>query len=175
MTFVTKKHSQLTDHELQQIGELKSQHWVHPVDSQIAWMNRTYLDEDVHILLQDDSRLVGYVAVVRLKVVADKSQFDAMGISCLCVNRSDSGMGWGTKIMKYASQFAEESGRLMCLLCKDRLVRFYEKCNYVVLSPCSVTVEQAAFEHRLMFCNNARYQEFLPWDAISNISIDRNF
>ena len=175
MDFILINHSEIDDNQLFKIANIKSQHWNHPVESQIAWIQKEYKKDDTHILMMDNDALVGYVAVVQLSIVADGETYNTLGISCLCVDKEYLNKGYGLLMMEQALQFAKANNKSICLLCKKKLVKFYEKCGYVVLCPKSITVNQLNYEYELMLYNDGKSGNKSSLRHAANISIDRNF
>ena len=175
MEFILVKNSELTATQLNSIGKIKAQHWKHPIESQIQWMRATYHTDDTHILLMDNEEVVGYVAVAELSIIADKTTLSALGISCLCVEQAHLGKGYGLQVMDKALQFAKKEGKLLCLLCKEKLVGFYNKCGYASVESLSIMVENNHFTHELMVNSDSESRDAGVLQAAQRIQIDRNF
>ena len=175
MNFVLIKHSELTKAQAYKIAEVKSQHWLYPVESQIEWMQKSYKPCDVHILLMDDDVLVGYMCLAKLDIIADGNACEALGVSCVCVDRDHLKKGYSIMVMNRALEIAKESKMIICLLCKDNLVKLYEKCDYTVLNPTTVIVEGTEYKFNLMLCNSVVAANYELLRNAKNISIDRNF
>lgn len=175
MEFNLINHDDLTMQQLRQIAGVKAQHWVHPIDSQIKWIQETYKPCDAHIVLMDGDTVVGYVGVALINIVADGKPLDIYGISCLCVDKQYLGKGYGLVLMERALKFAKDNGKNICLLCKEKLVKFYEKCGYTVFAPESISVEQEDYEHIFMVYDASGSRDFEALKIARNMAIDRNF
>ena len=175
MDFVLISNNALTEKHLNDIGALKAQHWPHPVSSQVDWILKNYNENDLHVILDDNGFTAGYVALADLKVTFDGKNADALGISCLCVDKNYQGKGLGLLIMEKAFKIAKEKNKTLCLLCKEKLVDFYKKCGYLILSPEKILVADEIFNHNLMLCDNISNGETKALKSAKNIFIDRNF
>lgn len=175
MEFTLTEHSQITQEQLRTIAKIKAQHWHHSLDSQVEWMRKMYHKGDMHILLWEQDVAIGYVAVARITIHADEKSCNALGVSCLCVDQQYLGKGCGLLLMDRIREFAKEELQCVCLLCKEKLVRFYEKCGYSSLHPQTVLVEQEYFPHELMICDRLVYGDTALLTAANTIRIDRNF
>lgn len=175
MKFKLMNHTELTERQLYQIATIKSQHWCYSIDSQIEWIKKKYKEGDVHITLLENGVIVGYVAIVQISIVADGNILDIHGISCLCVEKSYLNKGYGSLLVERALKFAKANKKNICLLCKEKLVKFYERCGYVVLNPQSIFVEQAHYNHKLMLYDCITDSEVNTLKVARKILIDRNF
>ena len=175
MEFVLINNAELTEEQLYDIANIKSQHWPHPIDSQIEWMHKTYNDLDTHIVLMENDVAIGYVAIVGLNIVTNEKNINALGISCLCVDKRYHGKGYGLLIMDRAFKFASDNKKSLCLLCKEKLVGFYNKCGYETITPDSISVEHTPFEHKFMVYDDIASGDIQTLKRAHTILIDRNF
>lgn len=175
MKFILTNHDELTEKQLYNIANIKSQHWVYPIDSQIDWIQNVYKKSDTHIFLMDNDVLIGYVAIAEISIVADEKNLNVFGISCLCVDKRYLNKGYGSLIMERALRFAKDNEKSICLLCKEKLVRFYERCGYVAINPKNIFVEQSNYNYKLMIYDGIENNEIETLIRAQNISIDRNF
>lgn len=175
MKFELVKNEELTENQLYSIASLKAQHWLHPVESQIEWMRKNYNCSDTHIILINNNTVVGYVAIAALSIVVDGKSINALGASCLCVDKQYHGRGYGMSIMDRALEFARDNNKPLCLLCKEKLVALYNKCGYKSVAPYSISVEQAPFAHIFMVYDDVSNRDVQALLNANHISIDRNF
>lgn len=175
MEFVLINNAELTEEQLYSISNLKAQHWPHPIDSQIEWAHKTYNNLDTHIILMENDAVIGYVAVVGLNIATNERNVNALGISCLCVDKKYHGKGYGLLVMERALKFASDNKKSLCLLCKEKLVSFYNKCGYEVLTPNSISVAQMPFEHKFMVYDDLARDDVQTLKRAHSILIDRNF
>ena len=175
MEFVLINNAELTEEQLYNIANIKSQHWPHPIDSQIEWMRKNYNCLDTHIILMDGAIAIGYVAIVGLNVVANEKGINSLGISCLCVDQRYHSHGYGSLMMERALKFADDNKRSICLLCKEKLVGFYNKCGYKKVVPDFISVAQVPFEHEFMVYDDVKNDDVKVLKKAHSILIDRNF
>ena len=161
-------HVDLSIHDGLKIAELKNMHWPYGIDSQIKWMNANVKEGDFHLMGFDSRhRLTAYLTIVRLSIMLGEKKENVLGIGGVCVDRNVEHSGYGKSLVQEANRFISNEGLKGLLLCKDELVGFYEKCNWLNVDFSNAIVDGKIFSHRIMAYPNAI--------ECSSMSIDRNF
>ena len=168
MNWKTIPHEALTEADARRIAALKDQHWTHGLDSQLRWIADNTRAGDVHLLGEDAAgRLAAYMTLFQVQARLDETALSALGVGCVCVDKTALGQGLGKKLMAAASRYIREREAPGILLCKESLVGFYSKCGWNRLSYETATVAGAPYDKCIMT------QKPLP--AAASVSIDRNF
>lgn len=165
------KHKDITSRDLEIIAFLKDQHWIHGLDSQIDWIKANMKDDDYHLLGIDSTnsynKLSAYLALCDLKIIIDDVYKSAIGLGCVCVDKSLEHKGFGKILLEEASQFIRKSNKNGVLLCKKNLIGFYEKCGWNNLDYQQAFVSDTIFNNNIMILGSAA--------KCTQIKIDRIF
>ena len=168
MNWKTIPHENLTEADARRIAQLKDQHWTHGLDSQLRWIADNTREGDLHLLGEDGvGRLVAYMTLFRVRVQLDEIPLSALGVGCVCVDKTALGRGLGKQLMAAASHFIRDHEEIGFLLCKESLVGFYEKCGWTRLLYETASVAGSPYDKCIMTQK--------PLAAAASVLIDRNF
>jgi len=142
------KHSECSEDLLYRIGILKKQHWNYPVLEQIRWFNNNLSDQDIHICIFIEDNLIAYTTLVNIKYqIEDNIEREGLGIGSVCVDTNYLNKKYGFFVVQVVSAFIRQKKIVGILLCKDELVSFYEKNNWIKF------IGQLKVQNLNMFCN----------------------
>lgn len=128
--FIT--HSECSESLLYKIGTLKKQHWDYPVLEQMRWFNDNLSDQDIHVCIFNEDNLIAYTTLVNIKYqVEDNIEREGLGIGSVCVDTNYLNKRYGFFVVQIVSAFIKQKNIIGILLCKDELVPFYEKNNWI--------------------------------------------
>lgn len=161
------KHENLLLEEGLKIAYLKNQHWPYGIESQILWMHNNIRRGDVHLLVEDDSVLKAYCALVALNTVIDGVNNDCLGVGGVCVDVRFQHSGLGKSLMQEVKRYVNSLNKVGILLCKDALVNFYEKCGWNMLNYNMANIANNNYKHCIMLLEETR--------TCLDVLIDRNF
>ena len=164
-------HSELARQEITKIAELKNQHWQYGITSQISWMNENIGNNDVHLVGEQEleGRVVinAYATLVKLQIKIDEMEYDAIGVGGVCVDRHIQGGGVGKQLILKANYFIRQHNCIGILLCRDKLIRFYEKCQWKIIAFKEAKVANLNYKYNIMTLNDIKQCDI--------ITIDKNF
>lgn len=130
------QHSRLSNELLDRICRLKDTIWPHGYDSQKHWIYNNIGENDFHLILLNDNRLVGYLNMVhRIFSINETDRIEMLGIGNVCVSKSHQKEGFGVRIVAKASEFLVENDKPGALLCKESLIDFYALNNWILAPP----------------------------------------
>ena len=171
MKWTIIENSNVSNEEILHIAELKNQHWPYGIDSQIQWMKENIHDDDVHLLgeieFEKKRLLIAYITLSNVLVSMDGMDFIAIGVGGVCVSKKYQYNGIGTRLVIEANKYISDRKLPGILLCKDNLVKFYNRCNWQVLNYQEAMVDNNIFRHNIMFLDCMK--------SCVAIAIDRNF
>lgn len=116
---------------LEAIATLKAVRWAYPMEQQMNWIAENIEPEDWHLLLKDGEDLVAYMNLVQVKPEIDGTAVAALGIGNVCTK--ESGKGYGNQLMEAVNRFLDEKSLYGILFCKDHLVPYYQKFNWILI------------------------------------------
>lgn len=128
-TFI--QHKDVSPELLGAIAALKSVRWPYTIEQQLSWMEKNIEAEDWHLLLQHGDELVAYMNLVQVNPVIDEVMVQALGIGNVCTK--ESGKGYGNQLMAAVNRFLSEHQLCGMLFCKDHLVPYYQKFDWVLV------------------------------------------
>lgn len=126
------KHSEASKELLESIANIKSIRWQYPLEKQLQWMNDNLQQNDVHLLVYFENNLIAYTNFVNVEVIINDVPTQFMGIGNVCT--SESGKGYGDILMNAINNSINQNNWNGILLCKDSLVSYYEKYNWILIS-----------------------------------------
>lgn len=128
--FIIKQKEELNNSEITQILKLKDEHWCHGIDSQRIWFDTYIKKDDYSICLYEENILVAYLHMVNVNVNLNNNIQCMYGIGNVCVTKKLEHMGLGLKLMFQANATLVRDKKTGILLCRDRMVPFYELCGW---------------------------------------------
>ncbi|ARV09694.1 hypothetical protein BTO05_08580 [Winogradskyella sp. PC-19] len=127
LSFKYTKHKDTPQDELETICSIKDENWNYGLQNQLDWIKNNINDEDIHVIVEYNSRLIAYLNLVVRQITIDKDNFEVFGIGNVCVSKSKHKSGLGTQLMNYTKEYLKTESKIGILLCKDSLIKFYEK------------------------------------------------
>lgn len=124
------RHADASEEQLMDICRFKNLNWNYPLDSHRNWLRKNLMDDDTHLLLIENNKLIGYLNIVNVGISADNKIMPALGIGNVCIHPDCKGLGLGLLIMASAKYFCRKNNRMGILLCQDKNKPFYDACNW---------------------------------------------
>lgn len=132
MEFKFLIQSQVTAIELENIISLKKNHWDYSIEDHNDWIRKNIYENDIHVLMLENDVLVGYLNLIKTEVTINNESHQFLGIGNVCTK--DKGRGYGKKLMMEVNNYLIVNTQSGILLCKDSLVKFYEKANWIIVN-----------------------------------------
>ena len=88
-----KKTIQVEKQDLNQIAELKDQHWTYGIESQIDWFINNTESDDIHIMGFEQNVLKAYLSICTVIAKLDGSIQERLGVGCVCVASPNEHLG----------------------------------------------------------------------------------
>lgn len=125
------EHKDINKNELEKICILKKQHWDYSIEKQMQWINCNLSNNDVHLLLKEnDEILFGYLNLVKLSILLDDKSTNMIGIGNVCVDNNYQKNQYGFFLMKTAEYYLRKKKENGILLCKEKLIPFYDTIRW---------------------------------------------
>lgn len=153
MYFDFIKHSECSMELLNDICQLKSQHWSYSLQEQLNWINANLSKEDIHLILKEKEHIIAYLNITKGKFQIDNSlEKDFFGIGNVCVDKNNLKQEYGFLIMKIAEFYIRKNKGIGLLLCKEENILFYKKNNWIMFGG-SIKIRDKPFDHYLFYYN----------------------
>lgn len=169
-----KQTKELNAYDMDSLTALKQQYWNYSIDEQKKWFGKNIIADDYHVLIYrgGGGGLCAYLNAVNVEIDINYSQHRMMGIGNVCVDEKHTHEGIGGILMACINSFIRQSSSCGILLCKEKLIPFYESSNWQVLSPQQVTISGQPYGHIIMLYDPLR---MAAGESKHMISLSRNF
>jgi len=147
-----KSTVELKKREINRIIGLKQQHWHYDYQSQKNWFSNNIADDDLHVLVYKDKRLIAYLNAVWLNVKINNERLKVLGIGNVCVSNEFKNLGVGTLLMSAINVYLNENDVGGLLLCKDKLTGFYKRTNWQSVNA-ELFIDDIKFSHCIFAYN----------------------
>ena len=168
---IIKSTNDLSKNEIEKIIYLKMQFWDYSFNKQKIWFENNINEDDLHFLVFNDDRLLAYLNAIKTYAIIDGKKINIIGIGNVCVDSEFQKNGIGHFLMRSVNNYLISNSLFGMLLCKDNLIDFYKKLDWVLLHPQQVAIGEIEFYHNVM----AYQMSNIASHNISKIEIERNF
>ena len=125
------KHSEITKEFLDKIIIVKNAAWPYSNEEQEQWIKENINELDIHTLLLENGKPLAYINLIKIHFSIDARPVSGFGIGNVCA--LEKGKGWGKYILKGVNQFLDINNQIGVLFCKEVLVEFYLKNDWVLV------------------------------------------
>ena len=125
------KHKDILFRDLLRVVDIKSISWPYPVESQLKWIIDNVCEDDIHVLLRDKETDIAYLSLSQVSALIDGQQTAFSGVGCVCSRYH--GRGAGETLIKKANNYLISCKKKGLLFCKDNLIDFYKKYDWILL------------------------------------------
>lgn len=147
-----RKHKLLSNEYKNEIIKLKNQHWKYTLEEHRKWLSKNLMPEDMHLLIWEGGgeKLLAYLNIVHTDVFIDQDKIKMLGIGNVCVSKGNMHLGLGAILMAVLNAYLSSAGLDGILLCKDKLINFYEKAGWMLLKADITVVHNSIVDHKVM-------------------------
>ena len=160
-SLVSLKTSKLNKNKIIQISNLKDSQWRHGINSQIEWFKKNIKKNDIHNLLYLKSKLIGYTLLRRRsfnnnnKLKKRYLLFDSLVIHKDYRNKKLSNL-----LMIFNNTIIRKTRLFSFLICKNDLVDFYKKYDWIKLNKKNIKVLDHPFSTNGMVFNTNKIKKY---------------
>lgn len=149
MKFQFILHSQITNEILSQIINLKKNHWDYSFEQHKEWIFENINYKDIHVLMFDNEKAVAYMNLIKIEVVINDKVMPFLGIGNVC--SKEKGKGYGKELLLGVNSFLKDEKHYGLLLCKNELVAFYSKYNWITIDKTIIKNEKLKEINMMVF------------------------
>jgi len=144
-----------------QICKLKDSQWSFGIKSQLEWFKNNIKKNDIHNLLYIKSKLVGYT-LLRRRSFNTKNQIKKKYIlfDTITIHKEYRNKKLSNLLMIFNNTIIKETGLFSFLICKNDLVGFYKKNNWIKLKKKNIKVIDHPFSTNGMLFNTNKTQKY---------------
>ncbi len=159
---ISLKTLQLSKNKVTEICRLKDSQWKFGIKSQHQWFKDNVKKNDIHNLLYIKSKLIGYT-LLRIRLYNTDNNFKKKNyilFDTLVLNKNYRKKKLSDLMMTYNNMIIKETGFFSFLICKNDLVSFYKKYNWIKLNKKNINVVDHSFSTNGMLFNTKNIQKY---------------
>jgi hypothetical protein len=157
LKFISEKTNKLDKKKINLICKLKDGHWKFGKKKQIEWFKKNMKLDDIHNYVLFESKIIGYTclrerhSVFYLKKKIKKIKY--LYFDTLIVDKKYQKMHIGKNLMNFNNKVIKKSSKIAFLTCKKKLVKFYEKFNWKLISNKRLIIKDHTNKTNYMYYN----------------------
>ena len=160
-SLVSLKTSKLNKNKIIQISNLKDSQWRYGINSQIEWFKKNIKKNDIHNLLYLKSKLIGYT-LLRRRSFNNNNKLKKMYLlfDSLVVHKDYRNKKLSSLLMIFNNTIIRETRLFSFLICKNDLVDFYKKYDWIKLNKKNIKVLDHPFSTNGMLFNTNKVKKY---------------
>ena len=149
--------------QIKEICLLKDKEWKFGIKSQMNWFDRNIKRDDIHNLLYINTKLIGYTLLrkrfCKFNNIAKKKTY--LLFDTLILDKKFRKNNYSTLLMNFNNKIIQKKGLFSFLICKKKLVNFYKKNGWKILSKNRIKIADYKFSSfGMIFNNNKIYKKY---------------
>ena len=150
---LSKKTKHLKKQEIHNICKLKNSHWNYSFKSNLAWFKKNIKSYDIHNLVYYNSKLIGYTLLRIRTFNSGNIKKKYLNFDTLIVEKKYRNKGVSHFLMKLNDQVIKKNNKISFLICSDKLIKFYKKFDWEVMSNKIFSIGDHKFNSNAMYFN----------------------
>ncbi len=144
-----------------QISKLKDSQWGFGINSQLEWFKNNIKKNDIHNLLYSKSKLIGYT-LLRRRSFNNNNQLKKKYIffDTLIIHKDYRNKKLSHLLMIFNNTIIRETGLFSFLICKNDLVGYYKKYDWIKLNKKNIKVVDHPFSTNGMLFNTNKIKKY---------------
>ena len=160
-SLVSIKTSKLNKNKIIQISNLKDSQWRFGINSQIEWFKKNIKKNDIHNLLFLKSKLIGYTLLRRRSFNNNnKLKKRYLLFDTLVIHKDYRNKKLSNLLMIFNNTIIRETRLFSFLICKNDLVGFYKKFDWIKLNKKNIKVIDRPFSTNGMLFNTNKIKKY---------------
>ena len=160
-SLVSLKTSKLNKNRITQICNLKETEWSFGINSQLEWFKNNIKKKDIHNLLYFKSKLIGYT-LLRSRSFNNNNKLKKQYLlfDTLIIHKDYRNKKLSNLLMIFNNTIIRETGLFSFLICKNDLIRFYKKYDWIKLNKKNIKVVDHPFSTNGMLFNTNKIKKY---------------
>ena len=160
-SLVSLETSKLNINKIIQISNLKNPQWRFGINSQIEWFKKNIKKNDIHNLLYLKSKLIGYTLLRRRSFNNNnKLKKRYLLFDTLVIHKDYRNKKLSNLLMIFNNIIIRETRLFSFLICKNDLVDFYKKYDWIKLNKKKINVIDYPFSTNGMLFNTNKIKKY---------------
>ena len=158
---ISLKTTELNKYRITQISKLKNSQWNFGLKSQLEWFKKNIKKEDIHNLLYNKSKLIGYTLLrIRSYKTNDKLIKKYILFDTLIIHKKYRNKKFAHLLMIFNNIIIKKIGYFSFLICKNTSVSFYKKHEWIKLNKNNIKVIDHPFSTNGMLFNTSKLYKY---------------
>ena len=157
---LSKKTKQLKKEEIYNICKLKNTHWNYGLKSNLAWFKNNVKTYDIHNLVYNNSKLIGYTLLRIRSFYLGKVKKKYFYFDTLIIDKKYRNKGISHFLMKLNNQVIKENNKISFLTCLDNLIEFYKNFGWKLMLKKNFSIKDHKFDTNGMFFNGKVHNKY---------------
>jgi hypothetical protein len=136
------------------ILSLKNKHWKRTMASQKRFFKDNINKNDLHIILLNKNKLIGYVCLRKKKYLTKNKIKKYLHFDTLIIEKHSRKMNYTSLLMNFANKIIENSGCCSFLYCEKKLINLYKKYNWEIIKKNFFNIIKSSNHKIKMIYNN---------------------
>ena len=151
----------LKKNQVKEICFLKNKEWKFGIRSQIKWFENNVKKNDLHNLLYIKSKLIGYTLLRKrtYKIKNSMRKKNYLLFDTLIIDKKYRKNKYSSVLMNFNNRIIRKKGLFSFLVCKKRLIKFYERNGWKRINRKKVELTDHKFSFYGMIFNNKKINE----------------
>ena len=160
-SLVSLKTSKLNKNKIIQISNLKDSLWSFGINSQLEWFKNNIKKNDIHNLLYFKSKLIGYTLLRRRSFNNNnKLKKRYLLFDTLVIHKDYRNKKLSNLLMIFNNTIIRETRLFSFLICKNNLVSFYKKYDWIKINKKNIKVVDHPFSTNGMVFNTNKIKKY---------------
>ena len=125
------KTKKLSEIEKANICKLKNSNWNFGIKSQIYFFNKTYKANDIHFLIENKNKVIGYNCLRKRDIFISNRKSNYFLFDTLIISKRYRKKNLGGLLMHFNNTYIKNENMISILLCEKKLKKFYSKFGWV--------------------------------------------
>lgn len=130
MNFFSKRTDKLNKIQINEICRLKDSHWKYGLKSQRKFFNNKVSQADIHNLVINHKKIIGYTLLKKKKIKFSKRQKNYFHFDTLIIDKKFRKKKISIKLMELNNKIIRKKNTFSILLCEKSMINFYEKFDW---------------------------------------------
>lgn len=130
MILKSLRTKQLDKNLIKKICKLKNSFWIWNLKKQIEWFNENIKIKDIHNLLFNKKKLIGYTLLRYRKVCFGKKNVNYYYFDTMIIDSKERNKNYGKHLMFFNNKIIKKKGVHSFLITPKKNINFYKKYNW---------------------------------------------
>ena len=159
---ISLKTVQLSKDKITKICKLKDTNWKFGIKSQLKWFKDNVKKNDIHNLLYFKSKLISYTLLRKRLYNTDHNskKKNYLLFDTLVTEKNYRKKNFSDLIMSFNNMIIMQTGFFSFLICKNNMVNFYKKKDWVQLNKKNIKIVDHPFSTNGMLFNTNNIQKY---------------